>query len=152
MSMNGAAKLESTVGSVLRSQKLAVLATNRIDRPYTSLVAFAATADLKNLLFASDRATRKYANVMANPHVALLVDTRTNRAADFNSVVAVTAIGRAAEVGGPMRARFLKVYLAGHPSLEKFAKSPTCALMRVRVKHYYVVSRFQNVVELRVKQ
>jgi len=152
MTMNGATKLKRSVKSVLASQKLAVLATHRKGRPHTSLVAFAATADLKNVLFATIRATRKYVNVMADPRVALLVDTRTNRDADFHSAVAVTATGHAAEVRGPMRARLLKVYIAGHPSLEEFVKSPACALLRLRVNRYYVVSRFQNVMELRMAQ
>ena len=148
--MDDTAKLKRAVKSVLASQKLAVLATHQKGQPYTSLVAFAATADLKNLLFATIRATRKYANVMADPRVALLADTRTNRDADFHSALAVTATGRAGEVRGPARARLLKVYIAKHPSLEEFVKSPDCALLRLRVNRYYVVSRFKNVIELRM--
>jgi hypothetical protein len=56
-------QLKETIKRILDSQKLAVLATQRDGRPYGSLVAFAATDDMKNLLFATTRATRKYANL-----------------------------------------------------------------------------------------
>jgi hypothetical protein len=42
----------------------------------------------------------------------------------------------------------LNIYLAKHPHLKEFVSSPTCALIKVRVQKYYVVSKFQNVQEL----
>jgi hypothetical protein len=48
-------------------------------QPYASLMAFAATDDLKRLLFATERNTRKYANLVSNPRAALLVDNRSNQ-------------------------------------------------------------------------
>jgi len=149
--MNSAAKLKRLIKSVFRSQNLAVLATHHKGQPYTSLVAFAASADLKSLLFATTRTTRKYANIRADSRVALLVDTRENRDTDFHNAVAVTATGRAAEVRGAAKVRLQKVYISRHPCLEEFLKSLTCALLRVKVERYHVVNRFQNVMELRVR-
>ena len=61
------------------SQKLAVLGTHQSGQPYGSLVAFAATADLKNLVFATTRATRKFANLQADSRVSMVLDNRSNR-------------------------------------------------------------------------
>ena len=134
------------------SQKLGVLGTHQGGQPYGSLVAFAATSDLKNFVFATTRATRKFANLRSDPRVSMLLDNRSNRVADFRKAVAATALGRAKEARGKERGNLSKIYLAKHPHLKDFVSSPTCALVKMRVEVYYLVWRFQNVLEWRVKQ
>jgi putative heme iron utilization protein len=136
------------IRNILESQRLAVLATQNHGQPYSNLVAIAATADLKFLLFATTRATRKYANLMADPRVAVLVDNRKNDPTDFAEAAALTALGKAWELQGVERQRFLEVYLARHPYLKEFVTGPICALLRVKVDKYIVVSRFQDVREI----
>ena len=138
------------IKNLLESQKLAVLSTQDHGQPYCNLMAIAATDDLKHLLFATTRATRKYANLMADSRVAVLVDNRQNDVADFTEAAALTALGKAWEVLGVERQQFLKVYLEKHPYLEEFAAGPTCALLRVRVDRYIVVTRFQEVREIQI--
>ena len=138
-------ELESLVGNLLRTQPLAVLSTHGEGQPYSSLVAFAATPDLGTLLFATTRSTRKFRNLTAEPEVSLLVDNRSNREADFQDAVAVTAVGRAVEVAGADQAGLRTTYLAKHPYLEDFLVAPTCALVGVEVASYYVVQQFKNV-------
>ncbi|MDI6853817.1 MAG: pyridoxamine 5'-phosphate oxidase family protein [Deltaproteobacteria bacterium] len=136
------------VKSLLASQSLAVLATQDHGQPYTSLMAFAATDDLKYLILATTRPTRKFANLLAEPRVALLVDNRANEPADFSKAAAVTALGKTWELQGRDRQDYLKIYLAKHPYLEEFASSPDCALLRVAVEKYILVTRFQEVREV----
>ena len=114
--------------------------------------AVAATPDLKNLFFATTRATRKFANLRADSRVSMVFDNRSNRVVDFRKAVAATALGRAREIKGRDRIKFAKMYLTKHPHLKEFVSSPTCALVRIRVDVYIVVWRFQNVFELRVKK
>jgi nitroimidazol reductase NimA-like FMN-containing flavoprotein (pyridoxamine 5'-phosphate oxidase superfamily) len=147
--MDDAVRLKKTVGDLLKNQKLAVLATQHKGQPYASLVAMANTEDLKQLLFASTRATRKYNNIVRDPRVALLMDSRSNLNADMHGgAIAVTATGRAEEVSEKEREAFLRLYLSKHPHLKDFVQSPTCALLRVKVETYYMVSKFQKVFEL----
>jgi nitroimidazol reductase NimA-like FMN-containing flavoprotein (pyridoxamine 5'-phosphate oxidase superfamily) len=139
-----------TLSHILRElfarQRLAVLSTSGEGQPYSSLVAFAPTPDLRHLLFATLRSTRKFANLMENPRVALLVDDRSNRETDLREALAVTATGQAREMTGLSERRaLLAEYLTRHPSLEVFASDPNCALVSVRVEAYFVVSRFQHV-------
>ncbi len=145
-------QIKETIKGILDSQKLSVLATQGDGGPYGSLVAFAATADLKNLLFATTRSTRKYANVLTYADIAMVIDTRTNQAADFSDAAAVTALGEAEEVTAHEREKFLDIYIEKHPHLKKFVESPTCALLKVHVKKYIMVSRFQNVQELDITE
>jgi nitroimidazol reductase NimA-like FMN-containing flavoprotein (pyridoxamine 5'-phosphate oxidase superfamily) len=150
--MHDVHQLREAIKGILDLQKLSVLATQGDGRPYGSLVAFAATADLKILLFATKRATRKYSNLLAHPDVAMVIDTRTNQAADFSDATAVTALGEVEEVAADDRQEFLNIYIEKHPYLKEFVESPTCALLRVRVRNYIMVSRFQNVQELHVSE
>lgn len=136
------------IRGLLVSQRLAVLATSQRGQPYTSLVAFAFSDDLRRLFFATTRATRKFANLQAEPRVSLLIDNRSHRSDDFREAIAVTALGRAQEVGDSERSALLDLYLERHAGLQEFATAPTCALLQVEVTRYSLVSRFQNVVEV----
>jgi len=57
--VNEAIKLETEVRTLLASQRFAALSTQEKDHPYMNLVAFAETSDLRTILFATTRATRK---------------------------------------------------------------------------------------------
>jgi len=137
-----------TVADLLASQRSAVLATQGDGQPYCSLMAFAATADLQNFIVVTQRATRKYANLVAQPRVCLLVDNRSNQAADTQEALAVTVMGTAAEVAPAARGRWAQVFLDKHPHLEDFVRSPDGAVVQIRVEKYYLVRRFQEVVEI----
>ena len=134
--------------SLFRSQSLAVLATHNEGQPYGSLVAFAATHDLDYLIFSTTRSTRKFANLSADPRVAMVIDNRSNHPSDLRFAMAVTATGRAEEIQKHASEDFLTIYLNKHPHLKDFVSSPSSALITIRVEVYYLVTRFQNVVEI----
>jgi nitroimidazol reductase NimA-like FMN-containing flavoprotein (pyridoxamine 5'-phosphate oxidase superfamily) len=144
-------KVKRDLRNLLRSQPLAVLATQNQGQPYASLVAFASSNDLKSLYFATTRSTRKYANLSGDSRVAMLVDNRSNKVSDFRWAMAATATGTAEEVDPRERERTLDRYLEKHPHLSDFVHSPTCAFCKIRVQTFFVVTRFQNVVEVHVR-
>ena len=139
--------IRHAVHALLRQQQLGVLSTVGEDAPYASLVAFAATEDLKHIYFVTPTTTRKYANLTADGRVSVLVNSSTNQSSDFHQAISATAVGDAKEINGPERGQLLRFYLGKHPYLEEFAKSPTCALVRVTVRSYYLVRNFQKVLE-----
>ena len=142
---------EKDLKSLFDSQNLGVLATQKHGQPYTNLVAFSPSKALKYLFFATARATRKYANLTADPRVAMLIDNRSNKPSDFQWAMGVTATGVSEELAFSDRETYLAAYLAKHPHLEDFVSSPSCAFLRIRVETYYIVTRFQNVVEIHVR-
>ena len=145
--MNASPDVRSQLQELFATQRLAVLATDHNGQPYASLVAFAINADLRELFFATTRDTRKFANLQANPRVSLLIDNRANQVTDFSAAVAVTVLGSSAELTGPASRAGMAFYLAKHPHLSEFVAAPSCALIRVQVQSFFLVSRFQNVVE-----
>ncbi len=134
--------------ALMRSQSLAVLGTEGKGHPYTSLVTYAVTEDLKTVLFATGRATRKYRNIAGNPRVSLLVDSRSNTGADFHDAMAATVIGGVREDAEKEAGDLKAFFLARHPHLQDFLASPTCAFLRVQVEGYYLVRHFQEVLQL----
>jgi nitroimidazol reductase NimA-like FMN-containing flavoprotein (pyridoxamine 5'-phosphate oxidase superfamily) len=133
-------------------QALAVLATQASHGPYTTLVGFVASDDLGSIYFVTGRSTRKYAALKANPRVSMLIDSRTNRAADFRDAAAVTALGAAREIDKEESPDIVDAYIEKHPHLEDFVKSPTCALIRIDVEQYVIVTRFQKVMTLDLRK
>jgi heme iron utilization protein len=143
--------LETEVRNLLTSQKFAALSTQEQDHPYLNLVAFAETRDLRTILFATTRATRKYGNLSSKSGVALLVDNRSNEVADIREAMAVTIIGSAREINVSEREGLERVYLDKHSHMKKFLSAPSTALIKVDVEYYLLVSNFQNVARLNLK-
>ena len=137
------------IKELLESQPLGVLATQNRGQPYTSLVAIASSDDLRSLFFATTRSTRKFANLSGDSRVAMLVDNRSNEVSDFRWAKAVTAIGEAEELEPQKSKKPLAIYLTKHPHLEDFVSSPSCAFLRIQGSTYYLVTRFQNVMEIK---
>ena len=142
--------MRQTVRALLDSQAQGVLATQHDRQPYTSLMSFTATPDLRWIVFATYRATQKHANLLVNPRVSLLIDNRTNESLDYNHVVAISAQGVVSEVNRERRAELLQFYLRKHPELSDFVAAADCVLLQLEVESYYVVSQFQSVTELRM--
>ena len=138
-------QLESQLRGLFHQQLHMVLATHDGAAPYTSLMAFAATADLSSLVFVTSRATHKYSNMAANNQVSALIDNRTNRNADFQSALAVTALGQVREPQGKERDDLLALFLQRHPELEPFCLAPSSAFMALMVSRYILVGRFDEV-------
>ena len=143
-------EIQPLLQELFRSQRYAVMATSEHEQAFTSLMAFAAAEDLRQIVVLTERATRKFANLKANSRVALLIDNRENKGSDTQDSVAVTAIGEAQEVNVESGALLLDLYLARHPYLAEFAASPSCAIVRVKIDSYLLVSRFKKVLQWRI--
>jgi nitroimidazol reductase NimA-like FMN-containing flavoprotein (pyridoxamine 5'-phosphate oxidase superfamily) len=146
--MNSPSDLRQTLKDVLATQRFCVLATQGQGQPYGSLVAFAETDDLKQLVFATSRDTRKFSNLKSDARVALVIDSRSNSKSDLKNAVAVTAVGLAHEATGDERERLAGVYLAKHPGLAEFIGSPGIAVCAVEVEDY-VIAKFTGVTKLK---
>lgn len=145
--MNDSLRLEE-VRILLESQYLGVLATSGLHGPHASLVAFASSLDLRTLVLATPMSTRKYANMLSDPRVALLVDSRSNQSSDFHAATAVTAYGQSRVVLKEKELELVHLYLDKNPHLVEFVHAPSCALVSITVDRFSQVSLFQQVVEV----
>lgn len=144
------AHINKLISKLLNDQKLAMLSTQSNGQPYASLVAIACSNDLRFLYFVTPRATRKFNNIKKDGSMALLITSSANRESDFHEAMAVTVVGSAEELSGLEKEAAMNLYIAKHPYLEDFARSPTCALVKVQARSYILVKNFQQVTELHI--
>ncbi|MBM9520904.1 pyridoxamine 5'-phosphate oxidase family protein [Desulforhopalus vacuolatus] len=140
------------IKNLLERQPLAVLATQGNGQPYTSLMAFAFTEDLRFIVFATSLSTRKYKNIKGDSRIALLVDDRSNTGEDFQNASALTLLGEACEAGLEERDYYSGLYVKRHPSLESFLAAESTVFFKMNVQKYLLVSKFENVVEYQIKE
>ncbi len=150
--MSTVQEIQRVLQQLFISQRYAVLATDDHGQPFTSLMAFSTTEDLRQIVLLTERTRRKFNNLKANRRVALLIDDRENKGSDTQEAVAVTAIGDAEEADFAMAADLLPHFLTRHPGLSSFAASSSCAVVTVKIKSYLLVSSFEQVLEWRVEQ
>lgn len=148
--METSEEIQNRLRNLFESQNLAVVATQTGGQPYASLVAFVATDDLRHLFFVTARTTRKFSNLISDSRVAVLINSSINQESDFHDAIALTVTGVAEEVIDSEKQDMLKLYLTKHPYLEDFAKSPSCALIRVAARSFYMVQNFQSVMEFHI--
>jgi len=135
------------IRTLLQDQNCGVLATHGSEYPYATLVGYASSKDCREILFATIRDTRKFNNIIKEPNVSLLIDSRENQATDFKDALALTVLGRAREPDKASMHDCLALYLNKHPYLEEFINAPNCALISIAVARYILVDHFQNVME-----
>lgn len=144
------AEIHHLVAGLLAAQPLAVLCT-RGQRVHASLVAFAATEDLRRIFFATPRTTEKFTNLVRDPDAALLVHNASGTAEDFQQAMAVTVVGKAMETDPADVALFDRLFLARHPALAPFVAAPATARMTFAVEACRLVRHFQDVTVYRVQ-
>ena len=132
---------------MLTEGRLAVLATVHDNGPHQGLIAITATDNLRYIIFATPKYTRKYKNILKSPAVSLLLDDRRNSSIDFLECTALTVNGNAGPVPEKVLAEYRDLYLSSHPYLEEFVHSPSSVFVQVQVVRYSLVSKFQRVRE-----
>jgi uncharacterized pyridoxamine 5'-phosphate oxidase family protein len=135
------------IRDLFKSQKLAVLSTFHDSQPYCNLIAFAETSDCKSLIFATNRNTTKYRNLLKNRQVSLLIDDRINLSDDFGKTVAITLIGSAEEISREAKPYFSKLLISKHPDLANFLQGTDNALFKVQIVDY-IIAGFNFVEKL----
>ena len=148
--MTELSQVTQLLSDLFSSQRLAVISTQGGGQPYSNLVAFAETDDLKHLLFITNRNTRKYYNLKVDRRASMLIDSRTNELSDFQIAIAVTAIGIAEEVLNNDRDVISQVFLSKHPHLVDFVNGYDNALINLKVGDY-IIAKFGEVNTIHVK-
>lgn len=129
---------------LLQNQRFAVIATQGEREPYTNLVAFIHSKDLKQIIFATSKNTKKYDNIIKNSKMSMLIDNRGNKPDDIKKTMAVTAVGTADELKHDYNF-YKNLYLKKHPYLKDFINLHDTVLINFKLDKYLMVDNFQNV-------
>lgn len=135
--------------NLLQSQRFAVIATQEERAPYTNLVAFIHSKDLKQIIFATSKNTVKYNNIIKNSKISMLIDNRGNKPDDIKETVIVNAVGTAYELKHDFNF-YKNFYLKKHPYLTDFINLPDTVLINFKVEKFLFVDHFQNVKVIKI--
>lgn len=136
------------IKKLICNEYFAVLSTQGEIQPYASIISFSATDDLKNIVFATPKQTRKFSLLNKMNRVALLIDNRSSVPSSVNKISAVTVTGKSRILNDKMQSNHWKTILTDkHPYLKSFVDAPSTAMILIDVYRYFLVRRFQEVSE-----
>ena len=109
---------------IVKGNDLCVLATVSEGKPHCSLMSYISDEEGHEIYLISHKQTKKYANLMENPTVSLLIDTREEEKGQRRIYIkALTVSGEFQTINDPekkdlIRAKFLK----RHSPFNRFPK------------------------------
>ena len=128
--------LRQKVRALIRDQDTCVLATASENRPHCSLMAYAHDDSCSEIYLMTLKDSRKYQNMLKNPAVSLLIDTRKDTLkSDHTATVALTLSGRFQEIikdNEPERIR--RALSRRHPGLKDFFENPEQVPARIIIE------------------
>jgi uncharacterized pyridoxamine 5'-phosphate oxidase family protein len=125
---------------MLKEKDICVLATVSGNQPHCSLMAYVANDDGRKIYMVTLRDTKKFKNLIQNPAVSLLIDTREDDAGSQRSrAKALTVNGVFQRVErekqAPMQARILE----RHPHLQELFAKGEAEIFAVRVESFQLL-------------
>ena len=144
------ATIRGSIQTLLDTTGFAVLATENAGQPHTSLIAITPVDEGQRLVFSTYRNTRKFANLMQNPRVSVLMDGRRECSGSSPTSFVLSAVGRVHEINAATRPHRLDAHLQKHPDLATFTQEPDCVLLEVVVDAYQIVRGIDDATWWRV--
>lgn len=117
---------------MLKENELCVLATCNDNLPNCSLMQYVYDDIGMNIYMLTLRGSLKHKNITANPHVSLLIDTRSDVKPVRLPVMALTAYGKAVMVADPQR-RLVEELAAKFSNLAKIASDSRCLVIQMKI-------------------
>lgn len=136
------------IKEMLNHEAFGVLATNTDNECYTSLISFSVDHDLKTMVFATPKDTKKFKMIEKNKSVSILIDNRSNNENSINDIGAISSLGLARILNEKEEVKkWAKVLIDKHAYLDDFINATTTAIILVEISKYYYVTSFQEVLE-----
>ncbi|WP_373484747.1 pyridoxamine 5'-phosphate oxidase family protein [Acetobacterium malicum] len=130
------AKLET----ILRENSLCVLCTEAAGSPYCSLMTYLLSDDLRVLYLISTRKSRKFKNLLANPRVSVLVDSRQHRGPTATeNIVSVTFSGLFQPLADSETQRVKTAFAREHPELTEILNHPDSVIFAIKLMSYLLL-------------
>jgi nitroimidazol reductase NimA-like FMN-containing flavoprotein (pyridoxamine 5'-phosphate oxidase superfamily) len=139
--------MRTELNELIKSEQLCVLATVGSGLPHCSLMSYAVPEDGDRIYLASSRNTRKYRNLLANPGVSLLIDSRqTGAAAGINAVRALVIRGSVLMPLVEAESKEAeKLLIQRHPGLADFFRAADTEIMAVSIDEVQLLAGQQEI-------
>lgn len=132
--------------AIVKERNICVLATVSEGKPHCSLMSYVSDEEVREIYMVSYRKTRKYANLMANPSVSLLIDSREeDRGTRRATVKALTVEGEFQRVGDAVKKDLIRArLLQTHPYLTEFIHDPEAEIFSIKVISFQLLDGVKN--------
>jgi len=127
--------------AIVKGNGLCVLATVSEGKPHCSLMSYISDEEGQEVYLISQKHTKKYFNLMENPTVSLLIDTREEEKGQRRIYIkALTISGEFQTIKDPgkkdlIRARFLE----RHSHLIDFLNDPGAEIFSIRIRSFQLL-------------
>ena len=139
--------------ALVREKDICVFSTVSQDAtPHCSLMAYVADEECREIYMATHSATLKYKNILKNPDVSLLIDSR--EVMPRQQAQALTVSGVFQSIDEKNKRERVKAHLVKqHPHLKKFIKNPDTVIISIKVQSFLLLdgltdSHFVNLKEI----
>ncbi|MBU1712519.1 MAG: pyridoxamine 5'-phosphate oxidase family protein, partial [Proteobacteria bacterium] len=128
------------IKALVRAKGICVLSTASDDAvPHCSLMAYVANNACTEIYMVTHRATRKYKNLLGNPVISLLIDSRENYPRE--QVQAITVSGIYQAIGNRRKREEVGArLLQQHPHLKDFILNPDAVIICIKVDSFLLLN------------
>jgi len=121
--------------ALVKEKSMCVLATIAGAKPYCSLMAYVADESCEEIYMVTHRKTQKYQNLLDNPAVSLLIDTREKT--PRTQTQALTVEGTFQSIADETKKIMIKeMFLKIHPHLKDFSDHPDAELICIKINAF----------------
>ena len=125
--------------ALAREKNICVLATITGSKPYCSLMAYVTNKACTEIYMVTHRQTQKYQNLIANPAVSLLIDTRD--ASPRSAARAMTIEGVYQKITDPTKEEAVRQkLLSTHPHLNEFMGHPEAEVLQIKIRSFLLLN------------
>lgn len=129
--------------ALARKKNICVLATVADGKPYCSLMAYVTDENCKEIYMVTHKNTNKYENLLVNPSVSLLIDTRD--IPPLSEAKALTIEGTYSAIESKeKREKIRDKLLAVHPHLADFINHPEAEVLRIKIRSFLLLKGLQD--------
>jgi nitroimidazol reductase NimA-like FMN-containing flavoprotein (pyridoxamine 5'-phosphate oxidase superfamily) len=132
--------------AMAKQKDMCVLATVSGGNPHCSLMAYATDDECREIYMVTQRGTKKYKNLIENPSVSLLIDTREEQAASRPlQIKALTIAGLFQKIDDAGKKKLARArLLERHPHLAGFIDQTDTELLCIQVTSFLLLNGLQE--------
>lgn len=129
--------------ALARERNMCMLATDAGGKPYCSLMAYVADESCEEIYMVTHRSTQKYKNLIQNPAVSLLIDSREKT--PRNRIQTLTVEGSFHKIADDAkRTKARKMLIKTHSHLAGFIDHADAEIFCIKVSSFLLLSGFSE--------
>jgi general stress protein 26 len=139
--LNGRDRMLEKMKGLVKGNDLCVLATVSEGKPHCSLMSYISDEEGREIYLISHKKTKKYNNLMQNPTVSLLIDSREEEKGQRRIYIkALTVSGEFQTINDPVKKGLIREkFLKRHPHLIDFLNDPGAEIFSIKIKSFQLL-------------